>query len=85
MITPSDLQICATTNQLTVQLTCQHVIDTDDGRCGQATVIKGLRTQHAPFSEEDLSKLFQISKVNMVTVDDTRKVVASSELLAGEI
>ena len=80
MIAPSDLHILATTNQLTAQTTCPHIIDTSGGTCDKAAFVKGFCTQHTPLYEEDLSKLFQTSKLNMVTVDDTRSVVAASEL-----
>ena len=85
MITPSDLHIFATTNQLTAQTTCLHIIDTSGGTCDQAAFIKGFCTQHAPLYEEDLSKLFKTSIVDLITVNDTRKVVATSELRTGEI
>ena len=61
MITPSDLHILATTNQLTVQTTCLHIIDTSGGTCDKAAFVKGFCTQHAPLYEDDLSKLFQAS------------------------
>ena len=54
MITPSDLHIFVTTNQLTIQTTCLHIIDTSGETCDQAAFKKGFCTQHAPLYEDDL-------------------------------
>ena len=85
MITPAHLQICATSSPSTTHASCKHVVDKDGSICGQNTLVKQFCDSHALEYEQDHSKLFQTSKVKMDIINDNREVVATCDLLVGEI
>jgi len=85
MITPTQLNACATTNQLLTQLMCQHIVDDQGGVCGQVTFVKQFYEAHADIYEEPGGKMFQLSMVKMAVIKDNREVIAVDELLAGEV
>ena len=85
MINHTELHALVTTNLLTIQSTCIHSASDTSGMCGQPSGIKEFCAQHAPLYEQDHSKLFQTSMVRMERVNNQREVMASTELITGEI
>ena len=85
MINQTELHALVAINHLTVQRTCIHSASDTDGMCGQPSGIKEFCAQHTPLYEKDHGKLFQTSMVKMERVNNQREVIATTELITGEI